>query len=129
MSEPSQFSRIDTVIVRVRNLEQARDWYQQRLGLDPVYFDANERLVVCGFGGATSLTIWELKPEEEPSFSSGNLGTYPIFFSEDIEAAHQDLAERGVKVGSIQEGNGGVRWFRFWDLEGNIFEVCHYLEG
>jgi catechol 2,3-dioxygenase-like lactoylglutathione lyase family enzyme len=59
----NMFSRIDTVIVRVRDVMRAVHWYTRTLGLAPVYSDPNEGLTVLGMEG-TSLTLWQVKPDE-----------------------------------------------------------------
>lgn len=117
-------SKIDTVLLRVHDLQTAREWYANILGFQPVFEDANERLVVFGVGSGTSLTLHELKPGEGEVGS--NSRCYPIFYTEDIEAAYRHLVEKGVIVGRLMGEAGGTRWFTFKDNEGNSMEVCHY---
>ncbi len=121
----SKLTRIDTVLVRVHNLEATRVWYSNVLGLQPVYEDADERLVVFGVGSGASLTLHELKAGEETVAGCG-ARCYPIFYAEDIEATHRHFMEHGVVVGPITGEVGGTRWFVFEDIEGNPMEVCHY---
>jgi catechol 2,3-dioxygenase-like lactoylglutathione lyase family enzyme len=45
-SREKMFSRIDTVILRVRDLTRAEAWYKQTLGLSSVYSDPTEGLTV-----------------------------------------------------------------------------------
>lgn len=117
------FSRIDTVIVRVRDVDRARDWYSDKLGLRSVFDDPAERLSVLDAGGC-SLTLWELKPGE--SAGAAACGTFPIFAAEDAEAAHAELGRRGVAAEPVQEG-GSVRFFTFRDPDGNRLEACQVL--
>ncbi len=113
------FLRLDTVILRVRDIKKARAWYQQKLGFRPTYSDDDEKLVVLDLQGTTSLTLWQLKEKEKLTASS----TYPIFLAEDIQAAHETLAAQRVKTEPVTENNG-LRWFGFYDLDGNRMEVC-----
>lgn len=113
------FLRLDTVILRVRDIKKARAWYQQKLGFRPTYSDDNEKLVVFDLHGTTSLTLWQLKEKEKLTVSS----TYPIFLAEDIQAAHETLASQRVKTEPVTETNG-LRWFGFYDPDGNRIEVC-----
>lgn len=118
------FTRLDTIIVRVRDLAAARAWYANALGLDAVFTDETEELAVLGMNG-TSLTLWQLKPDEAPP--AGN-GSYPIFGVADAAAAQARLRERGVATEPLQEG-AGVRFFGFHDLDGNRLEACEVVTG
>jgi catechol-2,3-dioxygenase len=120
----STFTKIDTVIVRVRNLEEAQAWHEKKLGFRADYVDEKERLVVLNVGGETSLTIYELKPGE--MMAPQSTGSYPILYARDIQTAHKLLSERGVEVGSIEGEPGGTQWFGLKDRDGNLLEVCHY---
>lgn len=88
-----------------------------------MYVDEAEGLVVLGMDG-TSLTLWQLKPGE--TSVPGAAGTYPIFGIDDADAAHARLSDRGVKVDPVQEGPG-VRFFSFYDADGNRLEACQVL--
>lgn len=59
------FTKVDTVIVRVPDLEKARKWYEENPGLQSGVTSEKERLVIFKTGGETSFTIYELKPGEE----------------------------------------------------------------
>jgi catechol 2,3-dioxygenase-like lactoylglutathione lyase family enzyme len=116
---------VDTVIVRVPDLEKARSWYEKKLGFQATYASDEERIVVFNVGSETSFTIFELKPGEKKE-SGKTQNSFPIFYAKDIAATHKELKERGVKVGTIQGKSGETEWFEFWDFDGNLLEVCHY---
>ena len=117
------FSRLDTLIMRVRDLRAAREWYGDALGLSATYVDEAEGLAVLGLEG-TSLTLWQLKPNEHAGASGA--GSYPIFAVADATAARAQLQARGVTAETIQTGQG-VRYFGFHDLDGNRLEACELL--
>ncbi len=119
------FRKIDTVLVRVQRLEDARKWYEEKLGFRAGFNDEAERLVVFDLGGETSLTIWEWKPGERPAGENTHW-SYPIFYPIDIDEVRNHLEASGVQVGSIDGDGRGTRWFSFWDLDGNRLEVCQY---
>lgn len=125
MNKAEIFTRLDTVIVRVKYLAAARKWYEDKLGFRPSFADNNEKLVVFDVGGTTSLTIWQLKPGDKPA-PAGTAGVFPIFLAENAGDARKTLSGRGVEVTAIREG-GGIRWFRFHDLDGNPLEVCQSI--
>jgi catechol 2,3-dioxygenase-like lactoylglutathione lyase family enzyme len=122
-SSMSLFSRIDTVIVRVRDVTRAVQWYTRTLGLPPVYSDPAEGLTVLGMEG-TSLTLWQMRPDEGEAEPSGH--SFPIFAVTDAVAAHRHLVEHGATVEALQEGPG-VRFFTFRDPDGNRLEACQVL--
>jgi len=126
MPDEPLFERIDTVILRVRDYEAAADWYAECLGLQPVYTDPVEGLVVLPFDGH-SLTLWQLKSGETLP-PRGTCVPFPIFVTADAAALHAELEVRGVAVEQLQDG-GGVRFFSFWDVDGNRLEACQVLVG
>jgi catechol 2,3-dioxygenase-like lactoylglutathione lyase family enzyme len=126
MPDEPLFERIDTVILHVRDYEAAADWYAERLGLPPTYTDPVEGLVVLPFDGH-SLTLWQLKAGETLP-PRGTCVPFPIFVTSDAATLHAELQARGVAVEPVQEG-GGVRFFTFWDLDGNRLEACQVRVG
>lgn len=119
------FQRLDTVILRVVDVERAEQWYRSALGLDVVHRDDAQRLRVMGVGEAGLLTLWQRRADEiapDPAAA----GTYPILATADAPAARARLIERGVEVSALEDG-GGVRWFWFRDPDGNRLEACQVL--
>src|SRR2546428_5459384 len=87
-------------------------------------YGGKDEIVVFKTGGETSFTIYKLKPGEKKA-TGETPSSYPIFYAVDAKKAHQQLKDRGVKVGPIQEDEGS-QWFSFWDLDQNLLEVCHW---
>lgn len=116
------FSRLDTVILRVRDLADARAWYATTLDLHPVFEDPAQGIAVLGLEGGASLTLWALPPGEAPRASS----TYPIFGVADARAAHARLLAAGVAAEPLVEAPD-VRYFRFADVDGNALEACEVV--
>jgi catechol 2,3-dioxygenase-like lactoylglutathione lyase family enzyme len=111
---------IDTVILRVSDIQKAKSWYTEKLGFINIHEDKKLRLVVLDTFSPTSLTIWETdeKIQINPKTTS-----YPIFRTEDATIAHKKLNQLGVKVGDIITDHV-VTYFAFYDLDGNMLEVC-----
>ena len=124
MSPPSLFEGVDTVMVRVRNLEASRRWYEERLGLAPRHEDAASGVVVLDCGGATTLTLFALDPGEAAPATPP--GCWPIFRVRDAERARAELESRGVRVERLMS-DGSATWFDFVDEEGNRLEACQIL--
>lgn len=119
-----QFTRIDTVILRVRDVAAAARWYADVLGFGVLVADEAEKLVVLD-GCTPPLTLWQLKPGESAP-AEGTQRSHPIFASVDAHADAAALAMSGARVGPVEEGEG-VRFFRFQDLDGNTLEACQVL--
>lgn len=119
------FDRLDTIILRVHHLDTALDWYRRVLGLPVVFEDPEDELAVLGLGKGTSITLYTLSPEETPP-PPGIAGPFPIFATADAARAHATLRDRGARVDPIAEG-GGVRYFSFYDPDGNRLEACEIL--
>ncbi len=115
------FRRIDTVFLRVRNLEKAIDWYTRELGLTLRWKQPG---LACLNLGETPLTLMEVAegfvPVTEAPFN---------FYAPDIEAAHRRLKEAGAVVDDEITDEPGVRWFSFTDPDGNRLEVCWWPES
>jgi catechol 2,3-dioxygenase-like lactoylglutathione lyase family enzyme len=115
---------IDTVIVRVRNIETSKEWYLEKLGLALLFEDAKMKLVVLDTNSPTSLTLWQT----EQTFSvNQNTASYPIFKTPDADALKQELLNRGIEVGEIIQDEY-VKYFLFYDPDGNVLEACQVHE-
>lgn len=115
---------IDTIIIRVSDIELSRKWYQEKLSLKPIYEEAKLKLVVFDAGGTTSLTIWQT---DKPIQFNPDTASYPIFRTLDAKSANQGLKEKGVKVGDVIEDDF-VTYFHFFDPDGNMLEACQVHE-
>ena len=117
------FYIVDNCAVDVRNLAAAREWYKEKLGLHEANTDREEDsgrpfvdLHISNDDAFLSLL------ELEPGASAEN--RHVIFFTKNLDKAHQWLAGRGVAVEPTAADSGGNRLFRLQDLEGNTIEVC-----
>ena len=115
---------IDTVIVRVSNIETSKEWYLEKLGLALLFEDAKMKLVVLDTNSPTSLTLWQT---EQTFFVNRNTASYPIFKTPDADALKQELLNRGIEVGEIIQDDY-VKYFLFYDPDGNILEACQVHE-
>ena len=115
---------IDTVIVRVSNIETSKEWYLEKLGLALLFEDAKMKLVVLDTNSPTSLTLWQT----EQTFSvNRDTASYPIFKTPDADVLRQELLNRGIEVGEIIQDDY-VKYFLLYDPDGNILEACQVHE-
>ena len=124
MEENKLLQGIDTVIIRVSDIEISKDWYQKKLGLLPVWDDPKMNLVVLDTNSATSLTLWQTKKKISIDQETAS---YPIFKTPDASALREALIVSGIQVGEIIQ-DIHVKYFFFYDPDGNILEACQVHE-
>lgn len=111
---------IDTVIIRVSNYENSKNWYEEKLGLSPIWDDPAMKLVVLDTKSPVSITLWQTEKKinvEEDSAS------YPIFGTSNAYSLHEQLRKLDVKISGIIKDDH-VTWFKFYDPDGNVLEAC-----
>lgn len=116
------FSKIDTVILRVRDIAAATAWYVENVGFTVAFEDPGERLVVLQGSEGSPLTLWEWRTGEH-SPPPGVSTCYPIFSSSDAIGDAEALRNRGIRVDDVID-QGGMCYFRFYDPDGNMLEAC-----
>lgn len=108
------FKKVDTVFVSVMDMDSAVVWYQDVIGLKPVWQD--NYITVMATEGETPVTIYRKDSPE---------AQHPIFnfLTDDIRIAHNHLRSKGVAVEPIIETEV-IDTFDFLDPEGNRLNVC-----
>lgn len=120
------FNRLDTIIVRVKNLEESKNWYIENLSFFPVYSDEESKIVVFDLAGTTTLTLWQIDENETPNnISRGN--TYAVFNCDNAEQIYKSLKKKGIVVDNFTTSED-VSLFNFYDPDGNKFEVIEINE-
>jgi catechol 2,3-dioxygenase-like lactoylglutathione lyase family enzyme len=124
--------KLEVVVVPVSDIDRAKAFYVDRVGFNlDVDHQPNEHFRVVQMtptGSGCSVTIGKGMAEMEP----GSLTGLQLSVA-DIDAAHADLASRGVPVSSVQhhdgtgfvDGPGGHynSFFFFDDPDGNSWAV------
>ena len=111
---------IDTVIVRVSDVDFSKTWYQQKLSFKIIYDEPALNLVVLDTNGPTSITLWQT---DQPVQNNKQTASYPIFRTQEAEKAKQALLESGVKTDEVID-DGFVKYFFFYYPDGNVLEAC-----
>jgi len=115
---------IDTIIVRVSNIEKLKAWYQDKLGFTALWYDHDMKLVVLDTNGAVSLTLWQTDKKIERQRETAS---YPIFKTKDASKLREDLQNKGIPVEQIISDEH-VKYFFFFDPDGNVLEACEVLD-
>jgi catechol 2,3-dioxygenase-like lactoylglutathione lyase family enzyme len=113
------------VLLRVRDLQAAVAWYQEKLALTPeaVGADGPEHPFAAFEVGGLHLGLWQLPPATERAREEADRNSYVVFTTNDDPAVlREHLRERGVSVGRLQQSDLAT-FFWFYDPDGNRFEV------
>ena len=124
MIERNLLQGIDTVIVRVTDIERSKKWYTDILGFGITWDEPKMKLVVLNTSSNVSLTLWQT---DETISINKNTASYPIFRTPDASALRINLEEKGVSTESIVTDDY-VTYFFFYDPDGNILEACQVHE-
>ena len=125
-------SRRCATMLPASDVERAKSWYADTLGMKPIYEDPAGVQYQAGDG-----TEFWIYPSQ---FAGTNQATAMAFLAKDLSQEMEDLKSRGVKfeeydipgvktVGGIAEFSEGERGAWFKDSEGNIialFESVRY---
>jgi catechol 2,3-dioxygenase-like lactoylglutathione lyase family enzyme len=126
MSASLSFTRIESIVLRVRNRQAAVAWYRSALGLQVLFEDLSEGMAVLNVGNSCSLTLWELPLDGKAAVGEPS-SPFPIFEAADARGHRLQLQSRGVMTSELRE-IPGLRCFTFWDLDGNRLDACEVLE-
>lgn len=124
MSQQKMLQGIDTVIIRVSDINRSKQWYKDKLEFSVAWDDPAMKLVVLDTGGPVSITLWETFKKIVVDRATAS---YPIFRTSDAAAARRQLLERGVAAGELSNDDP-VTYFLFEDPDGNILEACQVHE-
>lgn len=111
---------VQTVSVQVRDQERALEFYTNVLEFektDDQPMDETSRwLVVAPSGAQTGIMLEQGDGANLPSRFTGY-----IFYTDNMEATHATLTERGVQFTAPPRVEPWGRWAQFMDLDGNEF--------
>jgi catechol 2,3-dioxygenase-like lactoylglutathione lyase family enzyme len=117
--------RVSGVFIPVRDVDRAREWYRDVLGLQVGEVISGHLCCVPMENGLDLLLDQKLSPEGP--VEGIERGMYPLFMlaTHDIGTAAAFLRERGVELVAyhgevIQNGH----WLNFRDCDGNLLMMC-----
>ncbi len=119
-ADPKPLQGIDTILLRVSNIERSKLWYSDKLGFGVLWYSPEQRLVVLDTGTPPSLTLWQTNAAIQINTAAT---PFPIFRTENAAHARDVLEKRGVAVSELID-DGIVVFFQFFDPDGNVLEAC-----
>jgi cold shock protein len=115
------FDALNMIVIRVRDLATARAWYERVLELRVSEDNSSGQTVILDLGRGPNLCLWQVGPDEALA-GSGVAAAFPNFRSGDVDGVHGKLEGLGVSVTPLKD-SGGVKWFSFFDPDGNRIDV------
>lgn len=112
------FEKIDTICLKVSDVEKSSLWYQDILGFKESLKGKNYRILLLD-KDTIPLTI------EEGGVAPSSNQAYPIFYTRNIKAVYEKLKENQVTIGEM-EMDGINQYFDFYDLDGNHLQACYW---
>lgn len=111
---------IDTVTLRVSDIQKSKIWYREKLGLRLIFEEETLKLAVFQTWGVSRLTLWETT---EPITVNSKTACYPIFRTTNAELLRKELIDRDIRVDEITHYDF-ISFFNFYDADGNVIEAC-----
>ena len=115
------FDALNMIVMRVRDLNSARAWYERVLELHPTDAANAGPTITLDLGRGANLCLWQLGPDEALA-NTQTATSFPNFRTGDVNGLHTKLEGLGVSVSPLQDA-GGVKWFTFYDPDGNRIDV------
>jgi catechol 2,3-dioxygenase-like lactoylglutathione lyase family enzyme len=125
--------RLDVAVLFVADLQRAKSFYQDTLGL-AVHFEDDSSvafnldpvlLILLTSDSARDL----LTPDAIASPPRAGTGSQLVSFVDDVDAVYAELSAKGVEfVREPIDRDWGLRTAHFKDPDGNIWEIAHSLE-
>ncbi|MEQ1753698.1 MAG: cold shock domain-containing protein [Micropepsaceae bacterium] len=115
------FDALNMVVMRVKDLRVARAWYERVLELHVVEENNAGQTVVLDLGRGANLCLWQLGTDEMLA-TAPTAAAFPNFRTGDVDGTHSKLEGLGVHVTPLRD-TGGVKWFSFFDPDGNRIDV------
>ncbi len=115
------FDALNMVVMRVKDLRTARAWYERVLELQVAEENNAGQTVVLDLGRGANLCLWQLGIDEMLA-TAPTAAAFPNFRTGDVDGTHAKLEGLGVHVTPLRD-TGGVKWFSFFDPDGNRVDV------
>ncbi|GIN72429.1 hypothetical protein J14TS2_29040 [Bacillus sp. J14TS2] len=121
--------KIGGIFIPVTNIEKSTEWYEKFLGVKKI--DSWED--GAGFylpSGSTQLALVKVEAPQPTEFiiKGNQKNAYYNFIVDDIETAHQHFKYNDVVTTEI-DAFGDMKFFDFFDLDGNPFSVVNEVKG
>jgi catechol 2,3-dioxygenase-like lactoylglutathione lyase family enzyme len=128
----SLLKRIDVVVLFVADVDRAKSFYRDTLGMAIKFEDESSAgvdfdttlLILLSIAGAQDLLTPEAVAARRDAVATSQL----VSFVDDVDAVYQQLVARGVEfVREPIDREWGLRTAHFKDPDGNVWEIAQSL--
>jgi catechol 2,3-dioxygenase-like lactoylglutathione lyase family enzyme len=121
-----EFLQIKETCIYVKDLENARRFYKEQLGLAEIGYLEGKHLFLRA--GSSVLLLFNPDDSKNKKSPPAHFGGGKQHFAFEVKAAHYDSAksqirEKGIKIIDEVTWPAGSKSFYFNDPEGNVLEV------
>ena len=121
--------KVGSIFIPVTDIEKSTDWYVKFLGVKKIDSWGDG----AGFylpTGSTQLALVKVESPQPTEFiiKGNQKNSYFNFVVDDIETTHQQFKNNGIVTTEIDDF-GGMKFFDFFDLDGNPFSVVNEVDG
>jgi len=120
-----QARKLGHIVLKVRDAQQAKDFYTRVLGLQVAYEDRQRGMVFLSFGTEHhELALFQLATGEPPEATQPGVHhiAWQLGSFAELQAAHRELVELGIPVEATVEHNV-TRSVYLFDPDGNRVEL------
>lgn len=126
---PEVITGLHAVTVHIRDIQKARHFYAEVLGLKELRFDEKASRAAFALPGTSTILSMHIQAPNEGGREPGTVSGV-VFSSPDPESACRDIKERGGSITvepALVELPGGIRFVRavFADPDGNEFLISN----
>jgi len=121
--------RVGTIYIPVSEVAASADWYVEKLGARVSYQDKDKAIV-----NFADLSFFLVKAAENQSANFIDIHgkerfsvTFEVDGVQALSSLRQELVEKGVLVGEIEDRGHQGKNFIFFDPNGNIYDVWSEL--
>ncbi|HEX6033633.1 MAG TPA: VOC family protein [Anaerolineales bacterium] len=129
MTKKTVVNQLTMVSVVVSDMQKAKEFYAEKLGFEVATdyrLNDDNWWVTLSLPGGPSITLARSSTTSNEAPKPGTLGLY--LSTSDIAAAQEELQQRGVNAGEIQDNlygpGSGVRFIQFQDPDGNSVTIA-----
>lgn|SRR5690606_14653946 len=121
--------RVGGIFIPVTDMEKSIDWYVKFLGAKIIdrWEDGAGFYLPIGTAQMALVKVESPQPTEF-TIKGERKNCYFNFVVDDIETAHQHFNSNGIATTEIDD-LGGMKFFDFFDLDGNPFSVVNEVES
>lgn len=121
--------KVGSIFIPVTDIEKSTDWYVKFLGVKIIDSWGEGAGFYLPTGTAQLALVKVESPQPTEFIIQGDRkNSYFNFVVDDIETAHQQFKQNGIVTTEIDDF-GEMKFFDFFDLDGNPFSVVNEVDG